>query len=281
MEKLKIFVCAHKADSRIRNNVPYVPIHGGKAVHPDLDLGFGGDNTGDNISEKNPMYSEWSVIYWMWKNCKDAEYIGLNHYRRYFELDITSDNVDKVLAGVDLVAVWNKNSSKCSLLQGLANVTSWEDAYLFADSILSVHPDSKEALLKYLYNSTDSFPYSMFIMRRELFDDYCNFMFPVLFDLERRIKPHGYSRQQRALGYFGEFSLGLFVLYKNLKVKNGGLVSFDKPKEGKMRRVLKFFRNVFFYWIPEMLVPVPKNISVPESIKVGLKNDGITLKSLS
>ena len=63
MQKLKIIVCAHKADSRIRNYAPYVPVHGGKALHPDMDLGFIGDDTGDNISEKNPFYSEWSVIY--------------------------------------------------------------------------------------------------------------------------------------------------------------------------------------------------------------------------
>ncbi len=99
MEKLKIFVCAHKADSQIRNYGSYIPVHGGKALHPEMDLGFEGDNTGDNISEKNRMYSEWSVIYWIWKNCKDAEYIGLNHYRRYFKLDITSENVDTILGG--------------------------------------------------------------------------------------------------------------------------------------------------------------------------------------
>ena len=84
MEKLRIFVCAHKSDPSTRNTLPFVPIQGGKELHKDIDLGYICDNTGDNISNKNNKYSEWSVIYWIWKNVKDVEYIGLNHYRRYF-----------------------------------------------------------------------------------------------------------------------------------------------------------------------------------------------------
>ena len=278
MEKLKIFVCAHKKDSQIRNYAPYVPVHGGKSLHLDMDLGFNGDNTGDNISERNPLYSEWSVIYWIWKNCQDAEYIGLNHYRRYFKQNITEDNIEKVLGGANIIAVKRRNKSKCSRLADLAMMTSQEDAYLFVDSILSIHPDSKKALIKYLYNSTESFPYSMFIMKRELFNEYCNFIFPVLFDLEKRIKPHGYSRQQRALGYFGEYSLGLFIYYKNLKVKGIELVGADELTGGKLKTFLKNIRNIF-YRIPEALQPTPKEIVVPDAIKTGLNNDNIKLKS--
>ena len=96
MEKLKIFVCAHKSDPSTRNTLPFVPIQGGKELHKDIDLGYICDNTGDNISNKNNKYSEWSVIYWIWKNVKDVEYIGLNHYRRYFGIDINESNIDKL-----------------------------------------------------------------------------------------------------------------------------------------------------------------------------------------
>ena len=112
MEKLKIIVCTHKADSRIRNYAPYVPVHGGKALHPDMDLGFIGDDTGDNISEKNPFYSEWSVIYWAWKNCNDSEYIGFNHYRRYFKINITEDNIDNIMGKADVIALKRINKSR-------------------------------------------------------------------------------------------------------------------------------------------------------------------------
>ena len=60
----------------------FIPLHVGKKGK--ADLGFLGDDTGDNISEKNPNYCELTGLYWMWKNLKDADYIGLCHYRRYF-----------------------------------------------------------------------------------------------------------------------------------------------------------------------------------------------------
>ena len=82
--RIKILVACHKADPNIRQDDIYMPIQVGKALHPDLDLGFQCDNTGDNISEKNGTYCELTALYWAWKNLKDVDYIGLCHYRRYF-----------------------------------------------------------------------------------------------------------------------------------------------------------------------------------------------------
>ena len=80
----KILVCCHKKDV-MATHEPYMPIHVGKALHPELDLGIQGDNTGDNISEKNGSYCELTGMYWAWKNLKDVDIIGLCHYRRYFD----------------------------------------------------------------------------------------------------------------------------------------------------------------------------------------------------
>ena len=43
------------------------------------------DNTGNNISSKNPNFCELTGLYWAWKNL-EADYIGLVHYRRYFTI---------------------------------------------------------------------------------------------------------------------------------------------------------------------------------------------------
>ena len=91
-EKLTILVCAHKPDEHIRNYPPYKAIQVGAALHPEMDLGFLKDNVGDNISEKNPKYCEWSALYWGWKNLNNVEYKGLAHYRRYFDIDINQEN---------------------------------------------------------------------------------------------------------------------------------------------------------------------------------------------
>lgn len=46
------------------------------------------DNTGDNISKKNPYYGEYTFYYWYWKNLlkyknKD-DWVGFCHYREYW-----------------------------------------------------------------------------------------------------------------------------------------------------------------------------------------------------
>ena len=63
----------------------YLPVFVGKEIHPDVNKTFQGDNTGDNISVKNPNYNELTALYWGWKNL-DVDGMGLVHYRRYLSL---------------------------------------------------------------------------------------------------------------------------------------------------------------------------------------------------
>ena len=85
--KVKILVAIHKAD-KVYGDKVYMPIQVGKSLS-EFNLGFQGDNTGDNISEMNSMFCELTAHYWAWKNLKDVDYIGLCHYRRYFDIIIT------------------------------------------------------------------------------------------------------------------------------------------------------------------------------------------------
>ena len=80
MAEIKILVAAHKL-YWMPNDSVYMPIHVGREGK--ADLGYVGDNTGDNISAKNPNYCELTALYWAWKNL-EADYVGLVHYRRYF-----------------------------------------------------------------------------------------------------------------------------------------------------------------------------------------------------
>ena len=71
----------------------YFPIHVGREGK--ADLGYIGDNTGDNISAKNANYCELTGLYWAWKNLK-CDYIGLCHYRRYFAgKNLHTNNAEK------------------------------------------------------------------------------------------------------------------------------------------------------------------------------------------
>ena len=77
---IKILVAVHKPYWMPADDV-YLPLHVGKSGKE--DIGFAGDDTGENISHKNANYCELTGLYWAWKNLA-ADYIGLCHYRRYF-----------------------------------------------------------------------------------------------------------------------------------------------------------------------------------------------------
>ena len=81
MEKLFLMVAFHKPYFNIESK-DFAPIHVGKKLS-NQDLGIIGDDTGENISDKNKNFCELTALYWAWKNI-DAEYYGLMHYRRYF-----------------------------------------------------------------------------------------------------------------------------------------------------------------------------------------------------
>lgn len=76
----EIYVVSHK-DIRMPEGNIYIPVQVGPAK--DDFSGFVRDNTGENISEKNPNYCELTAQYWAWKNRK-ADVKGLVHYRRLF-----------------------------------------------------------------------------------------------------------------------------------------------------------------------------------------------------
>ncbi|SEI90490.1 protein of unknown function [Lachnospiraceae bacterium A10] len=91
MKELKILVCCHK-ESMVPTDEMYLPIHVGKersniVLDMQTDCECNGEVC-DNISAQNNVYCEMTAMYWAWKNITkvypEVEYIGLCHYRRFF-----------------------------------------------------------------------------------------------------------------------------------------------------------------------------------------------------
>lgn len=80
-DALTVYVATHVKFDPPRDPV-YVPLHVGKKGKP--DLGYLGDDTGENISDLNFLYGELTGLFWIWQNVHDVDYVGLCHYRRYF-----------------------------------------------------------------------------------------------------------------------------------------------------------------------------------------------------
>lgn len=110
---LVIAVATHKA-YRMPEDPMYFPLQVGKALHPEINLGFQTDDTGNNISSMNASYSELTALYWLWQNC-NAKYKGLVHYRRHFatqkNVSFTRTDSIKLLGMKKLVVFWKQQIS--------------------------------------------------------------------------------------------------------------------------------------------------------------------------
>lgn len=262
MTTIKIIVAHHKK-APIVSNDSYLPIHVGKKL-ANIDLGIEGDDTGDNISIKNPIYCEMSALYWAWKNLK-ADYIGLCHYRRYF----TTEKLPLNQKLVRLAKFWATRilgnffrpgidyDYSCHLLVqqrqlqeitgdfnkfleskihkydivtsqphrfACRNVRQHFEAYgviplmLLEEIVKDNYPDLYPYLLR-TFCADDIHAANMFIMRYDIFVDYCKCVFSILEEHENRTIKYKYCNNplveksySRLSGYLAECLTNAFIL---------------------------------------------------------------------
>ncbi|MBQ7081692.1 MAG: DUF4422 domain-containing protein [Fibrobacter sp.] len=268
MDKIKILVAQHKQVEVYKNNV-YMPIHVGKALHPELNLGIQTDDTGDNISALNPMYCELTAQYWAWKNLHNVEYIGLCHYRRYFEKEFTEDNVESILDGNDVI-LSSKYYFRSNILNWQFSTLTPEDVTIFYLYLKRRFAANKEKFETYFLKQNWIHPANMFVCKKDVFDKFCEWQFDILDDLKSLILPSPYSRERRILGYFAEALLPFFFHLNNYKIKEIPLVSMigEKTHCYDFSFVPRMKENLLFTKGHQKFVETADIIG-------GLKNDGI------
>lgn len=228
---IKIFACYHKAAQGIHSDI-IQPLHVGKALST-TDLGFPGDDTGDNISAKNLHYCELTATYWIWKNVQ-ADVVGLFHYRRLLNLSNAHTKVHKTDAA-SLAAHGLTAENITSLLSRyhalLPHECSFDETiyeqYLRAhvasdiDTALSVidekYPHMSRVADAVIRNGSRMYGTNMLVAPKPLFDEYASWLFDILFEVERRVHasvPGRDAYQQRIYGFLSERLMGVFVTYK-------------------------------------------------------------------
>jgi len=222
------------------------PIHVGCALARTPLEGTISDATGVNISVRNPSYCELTAVYWAWKNDWDSSHIGLMHYRRLLDFagtvnadtaevwvselnisDYTSATeawLDRHLADVDLVIPKPHKMGK-SVAEHYRRGHKAEDFEAARRILAERHPDylpdfDRVAQSKTLYIG------NLFLMRRSLFEPYCDWLFNILDTLDQvPIDRSDYStHQSRYLGFIAERLFTVFVTHlrrtrPNLKIQ--------------------------------------------------------------
>lgn len=271
-KKIEILVACHKPDSYLKNEV-YTPIHVGRSIskYSDAMLEMIGDDTGDNISDKNPYYCELTAQYWAWKNL-NVKYVGLAHYRRYFRMSLKPENVDKIFKKYDIV-LSREHYEKYSMADKITMDSNIEDLYIFVHCVKRHSPEYLDTVLKVLSQNHIT-PFNMFVMRKSEFDKFAEWQFQILFEMEKTFKPANYTRAKRILGYLGELMLYIYVVQNHLKIKYDTIVD-NEGKEVmplKYKALRKLFVNIGFNSFYRRPIKFDN-----ASVMVGLKNDGIEL----
>ena len=248
---IKILVATHKEAKMPKDSV-YLPVHVGKALHPEKDFGYQRDDEGENISEKNPYYSELTAVYWAWKNLK-ADYVGLAHYRRHFCLKRKGKDWDSVLTTAEAESLCGKYDLVLPKLRRLYIETVYShydhtfDGKQFDNArkvIADLCPEYIESFDRAMKRRVEHL-FNMFIMKRELFDSYCSWMFPILEKLETMYDLKSMDPfQARLIGRVNERLLDVWVMKNDLKYKEIGYIFFGKRVIYK--KVVNFVMAKFF-----------------------------------
>ena len=280
MKKISIFVACHKPGKVFSNSV-YTPIHVGRAVskYKEEMIDMIGDDTGDNISDKNPYYCEMTAQYWAWKNVHDVEYVGFCHYRRYFDLSVTEDNVDSLFKKKDVILLMIH--SKKMVIRELLQFVCIEDFTLFLMVLKKKYPEYEKTTLEYLHNS-EFHTKNMMICRKEVFDQYAAWIFDILFEVEKNMKKSPYTRGRRHLAYLAEFFMPVWMIHNRLRIKNTSLIDFPGSRQHRsfLSKANPFFRHLFaLIHIPlvRSIMKVPKSFEdmYMSEVLAGFSADGI------
>ena len=242
--KIKIFISCHKPTTFIDSPI-FQPIKVGAQNNNTQIKNTVSDNTNDNISKLNPKFCELTAQYWAWKNT-NYDYYGFFHYRRYLSFNTTTNfptdqwgsvieyypdettikkfkldemtiknNVEKYdiilpqKRDISTMPEKSKNIKEQYLASGFLHE---EDLNIMLDVLKEKYPEYLAYAESYL-NGKKTYLNNMFIMKKELFNPYCHWLFDILFECEKRINYDNYSVEAiRTPGHLAERLLNIYLM---------------------------------------------------------------------
>ncbi len=242
--KIRLIVAAHK-EYEMPQDPMYLPLQVGAAGKDEIGLfedpatgaerSYYRDDCGDNISKLNSSYCELTGLYWGWKNL-DADYIGLVHYRRHFtkhpeKMHYRAGDLNHVLSTKQALRIMDR----CDIAVPKKRKYHIETLYShYAHTFTGHHLDIAEEVIRDLYpqdldicretyKQKWGYMFNMCIMSKELLDDYCSWLFSILFEVQKRLEAEGATKQMTAFEgrLYGRISEVLFNVWLNRKIEEG------------------------------------------------------------
>ena len=229
--KVGMYVVTHKAFIPPEDAM-YIPIHAGKKGK--IDLGYQGDDQGDNISELNPYINELTALYWIWKHDNEHAYIGLNHYRRYFnwhglpdtEALLDEETVLKVMENYDVIIsnplFFYPISIEHQLREMFEHSKGIDEAIAITRRKIAQIQPEYEKCFDEIMEGHKFICCNIFIASREIVGAYCEWLFSFLPEAVNEWIASCVSEDQnehlRAMGFMAERLLSVWLMGNKLKV---------------------------------------------------------------
>ena len=282
MRDIKLFVSVFK-DSAESDGEIIFPVSAGAALYDKNDKFLPlRDDSGENISLKNPQYCELTVQYYAWKN-QNFGFGGLMHQRRYFDLTRVYpvkrggrmpkekpyrifDSPDKKtlkLIGADRNTV-NRLADEFRIIAPLReNIYQsieeyynkndrrrFDDIGLLKRIISEKYPSYSESAEEY-FSQKYSYFCNMFLSDREMFEKYSEWLFGILSEYEV-MKPEElfYPREQ------GKLAERLFGVYMTYIINNTDIPCAEAPRahfacvNGATAKNFSFNRKMYLLFPP-------------------------------
>ena len=264
---IKVIVATHKEYDMPQDEM-YLPVHAGAAI-AGKELPYQRDDEGTNISAKNKSWCELTALYWAWKNI-DADYIGICHYRRYFKgragnAEDLQGGPAKALSGSQTKASAAGPARKSELAELLAKapviLPKKRNYFIETNYTQYIHAHHREDLDLTRQIIADQFPeyipawdsvmqrttghrFNMMIMRRDLLEGYCSWLWTILESLEQQLDISAYSDyDKRVFGFVAERLLDVWI--ETNKVEYTELPVYETESVDWIKKGTQFLKRKF------------------------------------
>lgn len=232
----------------------YLPVQVGAAGRESVeDKGriWQRDDEGENISELNPFFCELTGLYWAWKNLTD-DYIGLAHYRRHFSLHphdrdkwnavLKRKEIEDDLGKIRAFVPSKRRYYIETLYSHYAHTHYASQLDETRNIIEGKYPDYLDSFDKSV-KQTWGYMFNMMIMERELFCEYCSWLFDILFELRKRIGKEAEESLDKYQGrFYGRISEIIFNVWLQQQLESG------KIKKQEIREIPLIHMEKVNWW---------------------------------
>ena len=250
MKDIKILIAAHKSYV-FPNDSIYLPIHVGAIDKPSIGV-LEKDDTGINISSKNYSFCELTGLYWGWKNL-EYEYLGLVHYRRHFcskkfhlrkyNKIIKGNELNEILKHVDIILPKKRKYYIETNESQYLHAHHEEGLYTMYDVLSKMYPEYVDDL-KSVMNKRSGHRFNMLIMKKSLVDEYCTWLFSILFEVEKRLDITTWDKsEQRVYGYLAERLLDVWLYHNKYEYKELNYVFTER--QNWFKKIYNFVARKF------------------------------------